>query len=140
MQLQKAEWVRRTHPITKGQRAMPNRGKQLGLVAGLGVGATLLLTEAGAGARKAAKARIQKTPETNHLLAARVCAELDENVEHGKGIQVFANNNRVTLRGVALRDELDDVMKSVRKVKGVRGVNNKLELRESPGKVFALQS
>jgi osmotically-inducible protein OsmY len=69
-----------------------------------------------------------------------VCAELDENVEHGKGIQVFANNNRVTLRGVALRDELDDVMKSVRKVKGVRGVNNKLELRESPGKVFALQS
>jgi osmotically-inducible protein OsmY len=119
---------------------MPNRGKQIGLVATLGVGATLLLTDAGAGARRRARARVEKKPRTNHMLAARVCAELDHRVEHGKGIQVFAHNNRVTLRGVALRDELDDVIKAVQKVKGVRAINNKLDLRESPGKVLALQT
>jgi len=119
--------------------AMPNR-KQLGLVAGLGVGATLLLSDAGTGARKRARSRIEKTPRTNHQLAARVCAELDQEVEHGKGIQVFADKNRVTLRGFALRDELDNVIKAVQRVKGVRAINNKLELRESPGKVFDLQA
>ena len=119
---------------------MANRGKQIGLVAGLGVGATLLLTDAGSGARKRAKSRAEKKPRTNHMLAARVCAELDHHVEHGKGIQVFADNNRVTLRGVALVDELDDVIQAVQKVKGVRGINNKLELLESPGKVEALQT
>jgi osmotically-inducible protein OsmY len=69
-----------------------------------------------------------------------VCAELDHRVEHGRGIQVFADNNRVTLRGVALRDELEDVIKAVQRVRGVRGINNKLDLRESPGKVLALQT
>jgi len=119
---------------------MAKRGKQIGLVAGLGVGATLLLTDAGAGAKKRARARIETKPRTNHLLAARVCAELDHRVEHGRGIQVFADNNRVTLRGVALRDELEDVIKAVQRVRGVRGINNKLDLRESPGKVLALQT
>ena len=119
--------------------AMPNR-KQLGLVAGLGVGATLLLSDAGNEARKRARSKIEKTPRNNHQLAARVCAELDQGVEHGNGIQVFADRNKVTLRGFALRDELDDVIAAVQRVKGVRAINNKLELRESPGKVFDLQA
>jgi len=118
---------------------MPNR-KQLGLVAGLGVGATLLLSDAGSGARKRARSKMEKAPRTNHQLAARVCAELEHGVEHGNGIQVFADNNRVTLRGFALRDELDDVIAAVQRVKGVRAISNKLELRDSPGKVAALQS
>jgi|SwirhirootsSR3_FD_contig_31_2964382_length_310_multi_3_in_0_out_0_1 hypothetical protein len=75
---------------------------------------------------------------TNHRLAARVCAELDHRVEHGKKIQVFADDYKVTLRGVALRDELDDVISAVRRVKGIRGLVNKLELLDSPG--LALQS
>jgi osmotically-inducible protein OsmY len=109
-------------------------------VAGLGVGATLLLTDAGAGARKRARSQVEKKPRTNHQLAARVCAELDQMVEHGKGIQVFADKNRVTLRGFALKDELDDVIKAVQRVKGVKGIANKLDLRDSPGKVFSLQT
>jgi osmotically-inducible protein OsmY len=119
---------------------MANRTKQIGLVAGLGVGATLLLRDAGTGARKRAKARLERKPRTNHQLAARVAAELDHRVEHGRGIEVFADNNRVTLRGVALRDELDDVISAVQRVKGVRAITNKLDLRESPGNVLALQA
>jgi osmotically-inducible protein OsmY len=77
---------------------------------------------------------------TNHLLAARVCAELDHRVEHGKAIQVFADDYKITLRGIVLRDELDDVIAAVKRVKGIRSLINKLELKDSPGKVLALQS
>ncbi len=79
-------------------------------------------------------------PRTDHLLAARVAAELDQSVEHGRGIQVFAANDWITLCGIALRDELGQVIKAVKSVKGVKGLTSNLDLRESPGKVFALQS
>jgi hypothetical protein len=80
-------------------------------------------------------------PRTPHLLAFRVAAELDHTVPHSRGIQVFAAaNDWITLRGVALRDEIGEVMKAVQNVKGVKGLTNDLELRAAPGKVFALQS
>lgn len=116
-----------------------NRGKQLGILAGLGVGASLLLTDSKRGARRRERVRAL-VPDTNHALAALVCAELDESVEHGKGIQVFAEDNRVTLRGHALRDEIDDVLNAVLGVSSVRGINNQLEVRDSPGNVLALQA
>jgi osmotically-inducible protein OsmY len=116
-----------------------NRGKQLGLLAGIGVGASLFLTE-----RRVSRKRDQEVldvlPDTNHALAALVCAELDQKVEHGKGIQVFADRKRVTLRGHALADELDDVLKTVLGIDHVQGVSNQLEVRDSPGNVLALQA
>lgn len=118
---------------------MPTNREKLGMIAGLGVGATLLLTDAGSEARKRALSRVARKPRTNHELAARVAAELDHRVEHGRGIQVFANNRRVTLRGIALRDEIEDVLAAVQRVRGVRALTNKLELRDSPGNVVALQ-
>ena len=74
------------------------------------------------------------------MLAARVAAELDHSVSHGRGIQVFAANDWITLRGVALREELGEVVKTVQNVKGVKGLTNQLELRNSLGKDFANQS
>jgi len=79
-------------------------------------------------------------PRTDHLLAARVAAELDNSVAHGRGIEVFASNDWITLRGIALRDELNRVIETVRNVKGVKGLTNNLEIRTSPGKVLALQN
>jgi hypothetical protein len=79
-------------------------------------------------------------PRTNHLLAARVAAEIDEFVAHARGIQVFAANDWITLRGVALRDELGQVIKAVKSVKGVKGLTSDLDLRASPGNVLALQN
>jgi hypothetical protein len=79
-------------------------------------------------------------PRTNHLLAARVATELDHAVAHSRGIQVFAADDWITLRGVALRDEIGDVMKAVQNVKGVKGLVNQLELRTSLRKAFANQS
>ncbi len=82
----------------------------------------------------------RSAPRTNHVLAARVAAELDHSVAHSRGIQVFATDDWITLRGVALVDELSDVVNAVQHVRGVKGLTNDLELRKSPGKVFALQS
>jgi len=114
------------------------RGKHMNLIAGLGVGYALsrLLDPS----RDARKQTGSETPKTNHLLAARVCVELDQNVEHAKAIQVFAHNNNVTLRGIALRDELNDVLSTTRSVSGVRAVRSELDLRDSVGKVLSLQS
>ena len=47
-----------------------------------------------------------------------------------------AANDWITLRGVALRDELSDVIQTVREVKGVKGPTNDLEIRSAPGKFF----
>jgi len=114
-----------------------NFGKNASLIAGFGVGATLgMLLEKG----REPQGRRGRDPRRNHRLAARVCAELDEEVEHARGIQVFADNSQVTLRGIALRDELDDVLSTVRNVNGVRAVRSELEVRDKPGKVAALQT
>jgi osmotically-inducible protein OsmY len=74
------------------------------------------------------------------MLAARVCAEIDHSVAHGKAIQVFAEGDHVTLRGVALRTEIDDVLNTACRVRGVSVVSNQLEVRDTAGKVLALQS
>ena len=115
--------------------------KQASLIAGLGAGAAVMLfTDAGRAARKRVQSKLpEKAPETNHQLAARVCVELDHRVDHPKGIQVFADDDRVILRGVALRDELDDVLAITGETPGVTIVSNQLEVRDEPGKVFALQ-
>ena len=118
--------------------------KQAGLIAGLGTGAgagaaLMLFTNAGRAARKRVRKGPETAPGTNHQLAARVCVELDHDVEHAKGIQVFADDDRVTLRGVALRDELPDVLAATCNVNGVNVVTNLLDVRDSPGKVLALQ-
>lgn len=112
-------------------------GKHASLIAGFGVGATLgMLLETG----RDTQGRGVRGPRKNHRLAARVCAELDEEVEHARGIQVFADDSHVTLRGIALSDEIDDVLSTVRSVDGVRAVHSELEVRDSPGTVGALQS
>jgi hypothetical protein len=82
----------------------------------------------------------RRYPRTNHILAARVCAELDEKIEFGKAIQVFAQDDHVMLRGIALRDELETIMSTTCGVRGVSIVSNQLETRDSPGNVIALQS
>lgn len=79
------------------------------------------------------------TVKTNHQLAARVAIELDEAVEHPKGVQVFADDGEVILRGVALRDEIDELIDTAEHVAGVAEVTNQLDVVESPGNVEPLQ-
>ena len=83
--------------------------------------------------------RDEETPEDD-VLTARIRAELGHHVEHSRAIEIFAENGRVTLRGPVLRDEMDDVLSTVRKVRGVESVNNELRVHETAGSEPSLQS
>jgi len=107
------------------------------VIAGVAAGAALgLLTDA---ARARGK-RPSKQAKTNHQLAARVAVDLEEAVDHPKGIQVFADNGEVILRGVALSDEIDELIDTAEHVAGVAEVTNQLNVVESPGNVEELQA
>jgi hypothetical protein len=89
----------------------------------------------------AAEIRARKLePPTDHQLEERVRAELGHHVEHSRAIEVFAEDGEVTLRGNVLRDELDDVLSTVRRVNGVRDVRSEMQIRSDPGDIPSLQS
>ncbi len=69
---------------------------------------------------------------TNEMLAARVCVEIEETINHGESIQVFADDRHVTLRGVARPDELVDALNAASSVPGVSEVTAQLEPSEIP--------
>ena len=66
-------------------------------------------------------------PRTNEMLAARVCVAIEETVEHGQKIQVFADGGEVTLRGIARADEVIPVLNAASSVGGVNTLNTRLE-------------
>jgi hypothetical protein len=80
------------------------------------------------------------TPPTNHQLEERVRAELGHRVEHSKAIEVIVDDGYVTLRGNVLRDELEDVLSTVRDVPGVRKVHSEMQIRGDPGDIPSLQN
>jgi len=79
-------------------------------------------------------------PPTSHQLEERVRAELGHRVEHPKSIEVIVDDGFVTLRGNVLRDELEDVLRTVRDVPGVRKVHSEMQIRSDPGDIPSLQS
>lgn len=76
---------------------------------------------------------------SDEQLVARVRAELGHNVEHARAIDVVAEQGMVTLRGPVLSSELDDVLSTARKVRGVERVDNQLDVHATPGGVPGLQ-
>jgi osmotically-inducible protein OsmY len=79
----------------------------------------------------------ERVPDT--LLAERVRSRIGHVVSHPGSIEVKVQDGRVTLAGPALTRELDSLLCEVERVRGVAGVENKLELHEEPGSVPALQ-
>lgn len=79
----------------------------------------------------------ERVPDT--VVAERVRARLGHVVSHPGSIDVTVKDGRVTLGGPALSRELDALLDDVARVRGVTGVENKLELHEEPGNVSGLQ-
>jgi osmotically-inducible protein OsmY len=86
-----------------------------------------------------ARAQLSDKEPTNHQLEARIRARLGHRVDHPRSIKVVADGGSVTLRGVTIRDELDDVLDTVRGVNGVKEVRSELEIRDTPGDIASLQ-
>ncbi len=72
-------------------------------------------------------------------LEARVRAALGREVSNPGAIHVTAYNGRITVTGKALASESDNVVRTIRAVRGVDRVDNFLEVHESAEGVSALQ-
>jgi uncharacterized membrane protein len=75
-----------------------------------------------------------RTPEpvSDDVLVERVRAELGHRVSHRSAIEVTASEGRVTLAGPVSASELTGLLASARRVRGVRGVLNRLDVHEPP--------
>jgi uncharacterized membrane protein len=85
--------------------------------------------------------RAWRSPDTvsDPVLVARVRARLGGSIRHPRSIEVTARERRVTLRGPILADEVLSLLQTVASLRGVRGVNNRLEIHAEPGDVPGLQ-
>jgi osmotically-inducible protein OsmY len=64
------------------------------------------------------------------VLVQRVRSRMGRLVSHPHAIQVAANQGRVTLSGLILAHEVDDLLLRVSKVTGVTDIDNQLEAKE----------
>jgi len=81
-------------------------------------------------------------PEENiddDVLVGRVRAELGRVVSHPHAIEAAASGGHVTLIGPILSYEVRPLLRSVRRVPGVRAVSDQLTVYSEPGNVSSLQ-
>lgn len=75
----------------------------------------------------------------DRALEERVRSHLGFLVRHPSSIEVRASEGRVTLSGPVLADEVRQLVRGVRSVRGVWDVENRLEVHETPDQVPGLQ-
>ncbi|CAN5893806.1 hypothetical protein BH24GEM1_BH24GEM1_25520 [soil metagenome] len=85
------------------------------------------------------RSRFRKEDVDDEVLHERVRSAIGRAVSHPGAIAVTASTGRVTLQGPVLEHELDDLLRDVRRVRGVSEVDNQLEVHREPGGVPALQ-
>lgn len=75
----------------------------------------------------------------DETLAARVRSRLGRAVRHLGSLTVIAKNGVITLRGPVLADEVTGVLQRAESVRGVRAVENQLEVHQRPESIPGLQ-
>lgn len=80
-----------------------------------------------------AKARLTEGEVSDDILAERVRAQIGRPVSHPRALEVGVHAGRVSLSGPVPADEVDGLLRTVAKVRGVRGVEHHLDVRGQPG-------
>jgi osmotically-inducible protein OsmY len=91
----------------------------------------------GLAARTKSLLKRERVPDA--VVAERVRSRIGHVVSHPGSIEVAVQDGRVTLTGPALSREIEPLLCEVKHVRGVTGVENKVELHEEPGTVPGLQ-
>ena len=91
------------------------------------------------GVVSATRARLRRGAVSDDVLEARIRARLGHVVSHPGAIRVAASDGRVTLEGPILAHEAARVLSNAWRVRGVKDVENRLEVHDEPGDVPALQ-
>lgn len=76
---------------------------------------------------------------SNDVLVARVRSKIGRYVSHPSSIEVATHDGCVTLKGVVLTHEVDDLLAAVKSVRGVRDLDNQLEIHKTPEDISGLQ-
>ena len=97
------------------------------------------LTHRAAGGAARVRSTLRRRPVDDVVLIERVRAQLGRVVSHPHAIDVKAADGRVTLGGPVLHAEVNQLLRAVERVDGVRDVVNALEEHKEPGNVPALQ-
>lgn len=85
------------------------------------------------------RGRLTEGEVPDEVLVQRVRSRMGRVVSHPRAVEVSASGGRVTLLGPILRDEAAHLLAEVRRVRGVRDVEDRLEVHESGEGVSALQ-
>jgi uncharacterized membrane protein len=86
-----------------------------------------------------AKGMFSKEGVSDEVLAERVRSTLGPFVSHPSSIEVNVQNGRVILGGPILADEVDRLLKHVSSIRGVTGVENRLEPHQDAANIPGLQ-
>lgn len=73
-----------------------------------------------------ARGRLRQEDVSDEVLEARVRSELGHAVDYASSLTVVAQEGRVLIAGPAGEGDADRILETVRKVRGVRGVENQL--------------
>lgn len=80
-----------------------------------------------------------RAPPIDDVLVERVRAKLGRLTSHSHAIQVSASSGCVSLKGPVLRREESGLLRGVQSVRGVRTVENRLDVHDSADHIPALQ-
>lgn len=86
-----------------------------------------------------ARSSLQHDQPSDKVLCDRVRSTLGRHTARPRAVEVEARNGIVILSGPALASEAEGLCAAVRSVRGVRGVENHLDLHETLGDISALQ-
>jgi hypothetical protein len=85
------------------------------------------------------QSRFTSEEVNDDIVVERVRANLGRIVSHPSAIEVMSQGGNVTLSGPILEEEVTDLLSCVKRIPGVKEVNNKLEVHEEAGNHPALQ-
>lgn len=86
-----------------------------------------------------ARSTFERDDAPDQVLEARVRSEIGRVVSHPRAIDVRADQGRVTLSGPVLARDVDNLLACVRKVHGVKEVENRLDVHQRADDVPGLQ-
>jgi hypothetical protein len=85
------------------------------------------------------RGRFHAADVSDEVLAERVRARIGAVVGHGSAIDVGAENGRVVLTGPVLAEEIERLRRRVLAVRGVKVLDDRLEVHATPGNIPGLQ-